>query len=357
MIESFAIGLVLIWVFFLSMLQVLKFDKKGNSRNSKNPFVSILISIRNEEKNMKDLCESLNKLSYPPSNFEILFGDDDSEDKTLEILQKYKPLNAAIFGFHGEADAFGKQKVLSQLAKNAKGSYLMFTDADMQFHPDWIQGMLRKISNEYEIVVGLTSVSGNDWLARLQNTDWLFNECIVGWFSRMGIGLTAWGNNLMMSKSTYDAIGGYEGLDQTIVEDVVLLRAVQSLGGKLVVNFDSYAVANTKPASFFDLLHQRKRWMKGLTGLNPLYWVGGMIKMFFWPALIFLTLGNTLWILLGPIAILLKSQLISRIRRVANIQSSIPHLLLFEIYDFVFYFLTFAFYLMPIKLIWKGRKY
>ncbi|WP_422359310.1 glycosyltransferase [Reichenbachiella sp.] len=357
MLASITIGVVLIWILFLVIVLGSQLEKAKNHKEQQEPFVSILIALRNEEENVRALCDSLMKLTYPSSKFEILLGDDDSDDSTLEYLEKHKPENASVLSLHHRDGSFGKQKVLSQLAKQAKGDFLLLTDADMQFHPDWIQGMLSGVFDKREIVVGLTKVTESGWLSSLQNIDWLFNEWIIGWFARMGVGLTAWGNNLLIPKSTYDEIGGHEGLKQSIVEDITLLKAVLSNGGKLVVNFNTSAVASTKPATFLELLHQRKRWMKGLLDLNPLVWLGGLIKWLFWPALIHLTFDNPFWIMLGITVIVLKLKIASQIEKVTDSRFSIVHLLLFEIYDFVFYLITFAFCLMPIKLVWKGRKY
>ncbi|MEP3388912.1 MAG: glycosyltransferase [Reichenbachiella sp.] len=352
---SIAIGLVLIWILFLSIVLRSNPERGRNANDSKHPFVSILISLRNEEDNVQTLCDSLGQLTYP--NFEILLGDDDSCDSTLKLLEKSKPENAQVFSYKNEDGSFGKQKVLAQLVKKSKGDFLLFTDADMQFHPDWIQGMLSQVSEGQEIVVGLTKVSGNSWWSKMQNMDWLFNEWIIGWFARKGIGLTAWGNNLLISKSAYHEVGGYESLKQTIIEDVTLLRALAAKGGKLVVNCDPLAVASTKSDSFYDYLNQRKRWMIGLLKINPLIIVGGLVKWLFWPALIFLALGNPLWIMAGITILGMKFHLMSKIGKVTNSHILPFSLLLFEIYDFVFYLLTFAFYLLPIKIDWKGRKY
>ncbi|WP_456462665.1 glycosyltransferase [Reichenbachiella sp.] len=352
---SVAIGLVLIWILFLSIVLGSNPERGRDTNDSKHPFVSILISLRNEEDNVQALCDSLGQLTYP--NFEILLGDDDSGDSTLKLLEECKPENAQVFTYKNEDGSFGKQKVLAQLAKESKGDFLLFTDADMQFHPDWIQGMLSQVSEGQEIVVGLTKVSGNDWWSKMQNLDWLFNEWIIGWFARKGIGLTAWGNNLLISKSIYQEIGGYETLDETIIEDVTLFRALASKGGKLVVNCHPFAVARTKPVSFYDYLNQRKRWMTGLLKINPLIIVGGLVKWLFWPILILLALDNPFWIMVGITVLGMKFHLMSKIGKVTNSHISLFSLLLFEIYDFVFYLLTFAFYLLPIKIDWKGRKY
>lgn len=357
MIIFIAIAIVLIWLIFLVILAFTKI-KQDHSADASQPLVSILISLRNEETNAESLCNSLSQLLYPKSKFEILFGDDDSDDKTLAILQQHKPENAKVIHFgNDQTGSFGKQKVLVALSKQAKGDYFLFTDADMTFQAAWIQGMLKQ-SNEDRIVVGFTKVSGNNWFAALQNLDWLFNEWIIGVFSKLGFNLTAWGNNMLISKKTYEKIGGYESLNQTVVEDVALLRKLTLVGGKLAVNVNPTAVATTKPmSSWSGLLHQRKRWMAGLSGYWPLFIMAGLVKLLFWPATIILVIVNQLWISVFFVCLVLKWVVFVKIFKVTKSKFSIIQLLLFEIYDFVFYLFTFAFHLLPIRVDWKGRRY
>lgn len=358
MILYAAIGIAVVWLLFLMVLA--KENSSAKHREWKNyPFISIVIALRNEESNVKSLCQSLKDLSYDPGKFEILFGDDDSDDATIDLLEKYKPVNGSIYAFGSEDTGhFGKQKILSKLTEKAKGEYLLFTDADMQFEQDWIQGMLSRLSDDREMVVGLTKVAGNSWLEVFKNLDWLFNEWIVKWFTRLGIYLTAWGNNMMIAKTTYESIGGHAALDSTVVEDVGLLRALVSQYGKLVINTQVSAVATTRAVSDFQtLFHQRKRWMNGLVGLNPMVILAGMVKMLFWPAVILLSWNHVYWMIVGVLAICFKWISIKNLSKRTKSRFYFVQLLVFEVYDFVFYLFTFAFYLLPIKMRWKDRKY
>lgn len=357
MMVFFAMGLVLSWALFLAIVLLFNPKIKKTPANINRPFVSIIIAIRNEEYHIKELCSSLSQLTYSKSNYEILLGDDESEDDTFALLEEFKPENAKVFSLRKTDGSFGKQKVLIELANKAQGDFLLFSDADMQFNPDWIQGMLSGTSGAHEIAVGFTRVTGSDWFSRMQNIDWLFNEWVIGWFARVGVGLTAWGNNLMVSKSTYREVGGYESIEQSIVEDVALFRAIKAIKGRLVVNYNSSAVASTEPVTFYNLLQQRKRWMKGLSGLNPLFVLGGIVKWLFWPTLLWLAFDNVNWMVVGLFVFAIKAVIMSRVNRLTNSPHSLVFLLLFEVYDFVFYLLTFAFYLLPVKLEWKGRIY
>lgn len=55
-----------------------------------NPFLSIIIATRNEEKYIGKLLDSIVKQTYPKQDFEVLIVDGLSKDRTLEIVNSYK---------------------------------------------------------------------------------------------------------------------------------------------------------------------------------------------------------------------------------------------------------------------------
>lgn len=54
----------------------------------KEPLVSIIIPIRNEEKYLKGIFESLKGQNYSHELLEVIFVDGNSEDKTIETIKK-----------------------------------------------------------------------------------------------------------------------------------------------------------------------------------------------------------------------------------------------------------------------------
>ncbi|MCK5155528.1 MAG: glycosyltransferase [Spirochaetales bacterium] len=106
-------------------------------RNSLRPFVtngpmvSVLIPVRNEEHNIGPCLDSLLNQTY--SNYEIVVLDDISSDKTWEILSRYEAEHSYIRIVRGKPlpeDWYGKNHALHQLAAEATGEILLFTDAD-----------------------------------------------------------------------------------------------------------------------------------------------------------------------------------------------------------------------------------
>ncbi|MCW9094929.1 MAG: glycosyltransferase, partial [Ignavibacteriaceae bacterium] len=53
------------------------------------PKVSIVVAVRNEEKNILCCLESLNNLEYPENKIEIMIVDDASTDNTLSLVNDF----------------------------------------------------------------------------------------------------------------------------------------------------------------------------------------------------------------------------------------------------------------------------
>ena len=136
MTEFFSfISLFLTGILFIVIWNLWVFRKRKYRLLSENelPFISVLIPARNEERSIKKCAESLLKQDYP--RFEVLVLDDNSEDRTFEILKelesKYSNLRI-IKGKPLEEGWTGKNFACHQLYKESKGEYILFTDADTE---------------------------------------------------------------------------------------------------------------------------------------------------------------------------------------------------------------------------------
>jgi len=85
--------------------------------------VSIIVTTKNEEINIKNCLESIAKQSFPAEDTEIIVVDNNSADRTKEIAKKY---TKKVFDYGPERSAqrnFGVEK--------ASGKYVFYLDADM----------------------------------------------------------------------------------------------------------------------------------------------------------------------------------------------------------------------------------
>ena len=109
------------------------FIQKFNNQNFENELVSVLIPARNEENNIENILKDITNQPY--KNVEIIVFNDQSTDKTQEIIEKYSKIDNRIKIVNSTylpESWRGKNYACYQLAQNANGKYLLFLDADVR---------------------------------------------------------------------------------------------------------------------------------------------------------------------------------------------------------------------------------
>lgn len=237
--------------------------------------VSVLVAARNESAHIGSCLQALLQQQFPADRFEILVGDDHSEDDTAAIVEELRlriaadPLSAyppiRLFSItEKKAGLLGKANVLAQLADKARGELLLITDADVQVNPLWIRSMIRQFSTGVALVSGTVSLFSDSLFGHLQNADWLFYMGQCAHRSEKGEPVTAIGCNMGIRTSSYRQIGGYEAVPFSVTEDYELFRVVREAGYECRHVLDRSVLVITHPVrSFRDLLRQRKRWLTG----------------------------------------------------------------------------------------------
>ncbi|AQG79077.1 glycosyltransferase [Spirosoma montaniterrae] len=326
------------------------------------PTVSILIAARNEASTIANCLRAISQLNKPANTFEVLIGNDQSTDLTADIVASFIadranyqliPIQEAVAGLRGKAN------VLAQLAQQARGQYLFFTDADTQVPPTWLTAMLQPGSPHVGIVTGVTLPEGPRLFHNLQTVDWLYNLTLTALLGHVGIPVTAMGNNMAVNRVAYDAVGGYESLPFSITEDYTLFRAIVSNGFAWQTLLDERVLARTKPVDTLRaFLHQRKRWMRGaselpcwlVTLLYAQHLAGPLLLLLGWfmPAL---AVGMYITRLMVQATVL--SFGMSRLRQTRLW----PYALLFELYQLLTGPLSVLFYWWPTRVEWKGRRF
>lgn len=102
--------------------------------------VSVIVTTKNEEANIRGSLNSIKKQSFPIENTEIIIVDNNSIDKTKEIAREYTD---KIYNFGPERSAqrnFG--------IKQASGEYILYLDADMALSPSVISECVDKCRSE-----------------------------------------------------------------------------------------------------------------------------------------------------------------------------------------------------------------
>ncbi len=114
-------------------------------------FVSLVFSFRNEEKNLNELIKRSVKVLKKNEKYEIIFVDDASTDKSLEILLNHRKENQNI-KIITTSRTFGVSPCVLAGFEKAKGDVIVYMDSDLQDPPEIIDALIQKYKEGYEVV-------------------------------------------------------------------------------------------------------------------------------------------------------------------------------------------------------------
>src|SRR4030042_3278143 len=93
------------------------------------PFISIIIPVKNFERTIEKSFEYLLDVDYPHDRWEIVIADGGSADKTVPIIkewQKKYPFIKLVEIPNCPSPGYARNKALEVV----KGDFIFFTDAD-----------------------------------------------------------------------------------------------------------------------------------------------------------------------------------------------------------------------------------
>ena len=130
--------------------------------------ISIIIPAYNEEESLPILYERLNTLMESMNNyeFEILFVNDGSKDKTIEIIKELREKDNRIC-YVDFARNFGKEIAMIAGLDYATGDCVVFMDADLQDPPELVPELVKYWEEGYDDVYAKRrSRKGETWLKK-----------------------------------------------------------------------------------------------------------------------------------------------------------------------------------------------
>ncbi|HEX3022794.1 MAG TPA: glycosyltransferase [Lachnospiraceae bacterium] len=110
------------------------------------PSISVLIPMHNEEQVLHFVLDSLVKCEYEKSLMEIIPINDNSTDRTKELLDEYHERYDFIRPIHRNCENRGKPAGLNDAMKVAKGDIIIVFDADYRPAKD----MLRQLAMAFQ---------------------------------------------------------------------------------------------------------------------------------------------------------------------------------------------------------------
>ena len=127
-----------------------------------SPELSIIIPAYNEEALITSTLECLqNYLSARPEQYEIIVVDDGSRDKTVATVQRLQRHNTDL-RLLVNSQNMGKGFSIRRGVLESGGEFIIFTDADLPYELDAIEGFLRALRDGYDLAIGSRVLPGSD---------------------------------------------------------------------------------------------------------------------------------------------------------------------------------------------------
>lgn len=156
MAETSFIGSVFL-IFFayfgypLTLLLVGWFQGKDVNRAIITPSVTLIITVHNEEKRVKDKLDNTLDLDYPREKLQILVTSDGSSDLTNKIVRDYVDQGVQLLDIPIRN---GKESAQKEAIKKATGDIIVFSDVATMLEK---RGLQQLVSNFADPTVGCVS--------------------------------------------------------------------------------------------------------------------------------------------------------------------------------------------------------
>lgn len=200
------------------------------------PFVSIIVPARNEERNIGKCLDTLLALDYP--RFEIIVVDDHSTDRTAaRVTEKLRsspgPADLRLLPLRDEPHEEGtewtslKSRGLWCGARRARGSWILFVDADTRLEPDCLWRVMSYALRHDLRALSLSGVNVNAglWGGVLETVIYPAIFFTIPWRHVNTPGRPeAWmnGNMILYEKDAYFAVDGHRAVARYISDELAL---------------------------------------------------------------------------------------------------------------------------------------
>ena len=232
--------------------------------------ISVIVPARNEETSLGACLESLT--GQQDVAFEVIVVDDGSTDRTAAIARSFPGVKLIQARLLPEGWS-GKSNAVYTGAQQARGEWLLFTDADTIHLPG---SLTRALAEAKRYGVEMLSYSPAQELNRfIQRAVMpvIFAELASAYRPREVSNpnlpaAAANGQYLLITREAYDAVGGHAAIATCLLEDVELARAVKHSGRRIRFRFGGDAVRARMYRNFPQLV---EGWTKNLALLfkNP----------------------------------------------------------------------------------------
>jgi len=205
------------------------------------PVVTVIVPGRNEGHLLARTLGSLCAMEYP--RFRVVFVNDQSTDNTAAVCRELESRHAHLTVIHNQEPPrdgwIGKTWAVHQAQGHMQeGDYLLFTDSDLEFHPDCLKQMIRLARHRRTDIASLLPAIRCETLGELLgllcamtivNTRLSLYDCNNPKVPRALVA----GGFLLVKREVYHGLGGHEAVRGQVVEDVAFGTRAKALGKRV----------------------------------------------------------------------------------------------------------------------------
>lgn len=251
---------------------------EANEKFSPQLFISVIVPVRNEEKNIAVCLESLDGLNYPRELFEIILVNDHSTDRTKAIAEQFSKLIPNLRVLDNLQGNEGKKSAITTGIQAAKGNFIATTDGDCIVPENWLLNIAEAFEKRDAVfIAGPVAYKRSFRLFRdLLQIEQVVLQIVSAGAMNMGFPMMCSGANLAYTKQFFTDSGGYANDRFASGDDMMLmLKASRLKKNRLHFITRKTSIVRTNSAyGFAEAIQQRSRWISkfsayktGLTGL------------------------------------------------------------------------------------------
>ena len=255
---------IIIILWFSDSINKYSIEEK-NIKQYKQPFISIIIAAHNEEKNIKNLLNSLFEQTYNNKKFEIIIIDDRSNDDTSNIILNYSNKNLKLIKIDKTPIGWSNKKwALNSGINESKGDIILQTDADCIPNKHWITTMVNAFSDSnVGFVCGPAPLFSKNKIERLLQLENNAQDAISAGGLQNELILSCTGRNLAFKKKIFSDINGYECIEhfESGDDDLLMQKIKKTTDYKIIFLIDENSSVNSYPPnSINQFIKQRLRF-------------------------------------------------------------------------------------------------
>lgn len=240
----------------------------GPSDSDQSTRISVIVAARNEEKNIENLLEDLNRQDYPAGNFEVIVINDFSTDMTAALVNRFiqkARYRLVLLNLPEEYKvAANKKRAIQTGIGHSSGDLIVTTDGDCRVKEKWLSSFEYFYSlYRCKMVAGPVTFSSGNIFQQMQTIE--FASLIGSGAATLQMGLPTMcnGANLAYEKKAFYEVNGFEGNESVPSGDDEFLmhKMHRTYPGKVmfIKSPDSVVLTEAKE-NLADFVQQRKRW-------------------------------------------------------------------------------------------------